>query len=65
MLDRVTRNVSPAGTLGEHTFWFKPPWLSRDGRSLYGSRPQGVQGDIWMLEYGKALDGKARPSPGS
>jgi Tol biopolymer transport system component len=54
VLDRVTRRISPAGTIGERTFWLLSPWLSRDGRSLFGSR-FGGQGDIWMLEYGEAL----------
>ena len=63
IVDRVTRNVSPAGSPGTGRFTAVPR-LTRDGRSIYGFR-QRNEGDIWMLDFGEAPDGKARPDPGS
>jgi Tol biopolymer transport system component len=48
VLDRVTGTLAPAGSL--ETTWLSTPfWLSRDGRSLYGSRARS-EFDIWMLD---------------
>ncbi len=50
VLDRVTRTLTPAGSLGADV---QRVVLSPDGRSLFGMR-WVVEADIWMLDYGPA-----------
>ena len=50
VIDRVTRTLTPAGSLGIDV---QRAYLSRDGRSLFGFR-WVVESDIWMLDYGTA-----------
>ncbi|HRY45739.1 MAG TPA: hypothetical protein P5164_17550, partial [Thermoanaerobaculia bacterium] len=58
ILDRVTRNVSPAGLPGAGRFTAAPR-LTRDGRSIYGFR-QRNEGDIWMIDFADPPDRSAR-----
>ena len=48
LLDRVTRTVTPAGSLEADV---RRVALSDDGRSLFTMR-WVYEGDIWMLDYG-------------
>jgi TolB protein len=50
VLDRVTRTLKPAGSLRPDV---QRVLLSRDGRSLFGTR-WVVESDVWMLDYGAA-----------
>lgn len=63
VLDRLTGKGTPAGSTGLSGY-FTSFCVSRDGRSVYWTTASS-EGDIWMLDYGEALGGKALAGPGS